>query len=238
MIEQVLPRADDGSWLSGLAKSTPILLGYLPVGFAFGILALETGLSPVNTIAMSALVLGAASQLVAIGQLAVGMPAPTIIATTFIVNLRHMLMASALAPYLRGWPRWRIAVFAYGLTDEAFALHAERVTRGPLMPPEAVTINLMAHGSWVAGTVLGVVAGRLVADIEGLGIDYALAAMFIALLVLQIRSLLLLAVAGASAAIAVGLALAGIDYWNVVIATLIAATAGVGIRSWISTRSS
>ena len=94
----------EGGVLSGISKSTPIILGYIPVGFAFGILALEAGLSAANTILMSAMVLGAASQLVAVGQIVAGVPAPTVVATTFIVNLRHMLMSSALAPHLKGWP--------------------------------------------------------------------------------------------------------------------------------------
>lgn len=228
----------DGGVLSGISKSTPIILGYIPVGFAFGILALEAGLSAVNTILMSAMVLGAASQLVAIGQIVAGVPATTIVATTFIVNLRHMLMSSALAPHLKGWPGARIAVFAYGLTDEAFALHAARVTRGPLAPAEAVTINMVAHVSWVLGTVFGVVAGRLVSDVEGFGIDYALPAMFIALLVLQLISPTLLLVAAAGGGIAVALALAGVAYWNVILATIAAATIGLGVSLWTSRTSS
>ena len=97
---------------------------------------------------------------------------------------------------------------------------------------------MVAHVSWVLGTVFGVVAGRLISDVEGFGIDYALPAMFIALLVLQMTSPVLLLVAAAGGGIAVALALAGIAYWNVVIATIAAATFGLGASLWTSRTSS
>ena len=113
----------DGSWWTGVARSMPILFGYIPVGFAFGVLALQAGLSPLNTVLMSLMVLGASSQLIAIQLLSTAVPILTVVLTTLLVNLRHMLMSASLSPHLRSWRRFEIALFAYGLTDEAFALH-------------------------------------------------------------------------------------------------------------------
>ncbi|HEV7372400.1 AzlC family ABC transporter permease [Arenibaculum sp.] len=225
-------------WITGLSRAMPMAFGYLPVGIAFGILALETGLSPLMAVLMSVMVLGAASQLVAVQLIALSADPVVIVATTFIVNLRHMLMSSAMSPHLRGWRWYEIAFFSYGLTDEAFALHAARFESGPLDKGEAIAVNATAHGSWVFGTVLGVIAGPVLVGIEVLALDYALSAMFIALLAMMVRTRLQFLVGLAAGLTACAAALAGLDYWNIVVATVLCATLGLGAEKWISRRSS
>jgi predicted branched-subunit amino acid permease len=97
---------------------------------------------------------------------------------------------------------------------------------------ETFGVNLTAQASWVAGTIIGVGAGGLISDVRPIGLDFALPAMFIALLVLQIRGAAHLLVAVAAGAASTGLALAGADRWNVVLATVFAATLGLGIWRW------
>jgi predicted branched-subunit amino acid permease len=80
--------------------------------------------------------------------------------------------------------------------------------------------------------------GGLIRDPKPLALDYALPAMFIALLVMQIRDRVQIAVALLTGALAVGLLLAGVNQWNVMLATLVGATLGVGIEKWIKKSSS
>lgn len=236
-VAQTADRSEKPDWLVGLGRSMPIVLGYIPVGFAFGVLALEVGLSPLNTVLMSLLVLGAASQLVAVQLFALGVEPLTIVATTFIVNLRHMLMASAMAPYLRNWRRWQIGIFSYGLTDEAFALHSARFDHGGPSKGEAITINAVAHGSWVVGTWFGVIAGSLLGDVGPFGLDYALSAMFVALIVIQCATWRHGFVVILAGILGVAFAWGGLDSWAAIVATLIAATAGFRIEQWTSRKS-
>ncbi len=91
------------AWVRGVARAMPIVMGYIPIGFAYGVLAQQAGLSLFNTLAMSALVYAGSAQLIAAGLFAAAAPALSIVATTFVVNLRHMLFSAALSPYLRGW---------------------------------------------------------------------------------------------------------------------------------------
>ena len=226
------------SWLSGVARAWPILLGYVPVGFAFGVLSQKAGLSTFNTLALSIVVYAGSAQLIAVGLFAASAPALSIVLTTFIVNLRHLLFSAALSPYLRGWRRSEIAAFAYQLTDETFAVHAGHFATGDWTKPQVFAVNLTAQITWVLGTWLGLIAGGLITDVRPLALDYALPAMFIGLLVLQIRNRVQIAVAILTGLLALGLVLVGVDQWNVIIATLIGATVGVGVEQWIKRRSS
>lgn len=218
---------------SGARLALPIVFGYLPVGFAYGVLASKMGVSDFNAVFMSLIVFAGSAQLIAVSLIGAGAPALSIILTTFVVNLRHLLMSAALSPRLRGWPKWQVAAFTFELTDETFGLHSMRMGGDDSSKAETFSVNLTAQVSWVAGTILGVAASGLIQDIRPIGLDYALPAMFIALLVFQAESLTHVLAAVTAALVSVGLALAGVDQWNVVIATVFAATVGMGIGRWI-----
>lgn len=223
---------------SAFRQTLPIILGYVPVGFAYGVLAQKSGLSGINTILMSVLVFAGSAQLIAVGLFAAGAAPLAIVATTFVVNLRHLLMSAALAPYLRAWSKTRLALFAYQMTDETFALHANRFAKGETDAGETFGINIIAQSAWVGGTVLGLAASTLITDIRPIGLDYALPAMFIALLLGQLKSRQHLAVAVIAGLLSTALMLAGLDQSHVLAATIIAATIGLGVHAWTSKRSS
>ncbi len=235
------PRAGGRGWFSGIVQVLPVVLGYLPVGFAFGVLAQKAGIAVANTVLLSVLVYAGSAQLIAVGLIAAGVPPLSIVATTFIVNLRHLLMSAALTPFLRRWRKSELAAFAFELTDETFAVHSTRfvAAEAGVEPPhsESFAINLTAQASWVFATLMGVIAGQLVTDVEPWALDYALPAMFIGLLVLQLRTWIHALIALVTGLLAIGLLQAGLQQWHVIVATLIGATAGVGVEQWISRRS-
>jgi 4-azaleucine resistance transporter AzlC len=223
---------------SALRQTLPIILGYVPVGFAYGVLAQKSGLSGLNTLLMSLLVYAGSAQLIAVGLFAAAANPLAIVATTFVVNLRHLLMSAALAPYLRGWSKTRLALFSYQMTDETFALHASRFAKNQTGPAETFGINLIAQSAWVGSTALGLAASTLITDIRPIGLDYALPAMFIALLLGQLKSRLHLAVAIVAGVLSTVLMLAGLDQSHVLAATILAATFGLGVHAWTSRQSS
>jgi 4-azaleucine resistance transporter AzlC len=240
-IDQQNEKAKSGGWLGGVSRALPITLGYVPIGFAYGVLAQKAGLSAFNTLAMSIFVYAGSSQLIAVGLFAAGAAPLSIILTTFIVNLRHMLMASALAPYLSRWNKFEQGVFAYEITDESFALHSVAFPRvspsvGP-DPTESIALNFTAQISWVLGSWLGLVTGGLITDIEQFALDYTLPAMFIALLMMQLKNRVQLVVAVTSGVFAIVLLLAGLDHWYVITATVIGASLGVMVGEWTKKQS-
>jgi 4-azaleucine resistance transporter AzlC len=221
-------------------------LGYLPIGFAYGVLATNAGLSPRNVVLMSLITYAGASQFIAAGLFAAGASPASIVLTTFVTNLRHLLMTAALASHLSGW-RWpRLALFGYQVTDETFAVHAVRFAAGPVRPVEAFCVNVCAQIAWISGSALGVLGGQILPDPRPWGLDYALPALFVALLVLQVRphrevadqenraqdrTGIKLAVAGLGGASAVLFSLLGVDPWGVILATLLGATLGAALES-------
>ncbi len=230
--------AHTSAWVSGVVKTVPIVFGYIPIGLTFGVLAQKAGLSTLNTMMMSLLVYAGSSQLVAAGLFAAGAPAASIVLTTFVVNLRHLLLSAAIAPFLKRWRKGELAAFAYQLTDETFALHAARFPSGMPSKAEIFAINATAQASWLVGTGSGVALGQVIADVEPFGLDYVLPAMFIALLVLQIEDRAHVAVALVTGALSVALLTLGVDQWHVIIATVIGASIGVLIELWINEPSS
>ncbi|WMW64466.1 AzlC family ABC transporter permease [Nitratidesulfovibrio liaohensis] len=227
----IAPASRLAAVLSGMRQALPIVLGYVPVAFAFGVLARKTGIPASGAVCMSLMVFAGSAQLISVSLLAGGASPATVVLTTFVVNLRHLLMSAALAPALRRWPRALQALFAFQLTDETFALHVSRLPSAPgdarPEPPRAETLalNMTAQSAWVMGTIIGVFGSELVADVRPLGLDYALPAMFIALLLPYCRKARRFALAAVLAGgLSVLLALAGAGQWNVIIATVCAAT--------------
>jgi predicted branched-subunit amino acid permease len=161
-----------------------------------------------------------------------------VIITTFVVNLRHLLMSAALSPFLKRWRKWELAAFAYELTDETFAVHSARFASAGANKAEALATNLTVQASWILGSWLGVMAGQLIGDARPLALDYALPAMFIALLVVQIKDRVQIGAAMFSGIMSSVLLLAGLNQWNVIVATLMGATAGVVLERWIKPSSS
>ena len=224
--------------LRGVRQALPIVLGYIPVGFAYWVLAQKSGLGLLNAVGMSLIVFAGSAQLIGAGLFGAGAAPLTIIITTFVVNLRHLLMSAALAPKLRGWKKRQIAFFAYELTDETFALHSMRMAKDSPRLAETFGVNITAQASWVFGSLVGYLAGGQITDVRPVGLDYALPAMFIALLVPQVVKPLYLAMAVLAGSLSVTLCLLGFSQSHVIVATVVASTAGLGVGEWMNRSSS
>jgi len=214
-----------------LTPALPVVMGYLPIGFAFGVLAVNAGLSVFEAVAMSVIVYAGSAQLMAVSLFEAGINPFSIVATTFIVNLRHLLMSASLAPHMKNWRKVEVAAFAFELTDESFGVHSLRFEHGENQPGPTLGINFICQLSWVVGTLLGTLAGGLITDVKPFALDYALPAMFIALLILQIKGGRYLLVAVVAGVLSIVIWLVGVTQWNVLLATLIAATVGAGVET-------
>lgn len=215
----------------GMAAAWPICLGYVPIGLAFGVLAHNAGLALWQIGLMSLFVYAGSSQFIAVSMIGSGAAAIPIILTTFTVNLRHLLMSSSLAVHLRRLGMVRLSLFAYGVTDESFALNTIRFREGGWDWPRAVALNQTANLVWIASTIAGGYGGQFI-PAGAFGIDYALPAMFISLLVFQIRGRLHLLVALISGVLAVAFSLLFQGNAYIVTASATAATLGLFLRRW------
>ena len=193
-------------------------------GTVFGGLAVQAGLQPLQVLGMSVLVFAGASQFVAVPMLAAGAPALAIVVTTYVINMRHYLMAATLAPSFRTFPRRWLALVAHVINDESFAVAVAR--HDPPDPWVFVGSAIAVSGAFLAGVSVGTPLGGLVADPARWGLDFAFPAVFLALVALQLRRRAdwLVALAAAVVAVAVALVLPGT--WHVVIAGFLVSTLG------------
>jgi predicted branched-subunit amino acid permease len=175
----------------------------------YGLAARQAGLSLLETMAMSAFVLGGASQFAALGLIAQGVPWAGIVLLTALLNARHLLYSASLAPWLAGTPRRVRAAAAHVLTDEAYALAMpafRSLGRGD-MGTYAIAAALPAV-PWVLATSVGYLGGSLMPDPHDLAMDVVFPAAMAGLAVALIVDRRALVAALAGAAVGVGVALA------------------------------
>lgn len=221
----------------GVTAAWPICLGYIPIGLAFGVLAQKAGLGPCAIFLMSFLVFAGSSQFIAVSMLDCGAASASIILTAFTVNLRHLLMSSALAVYFQKSSRKKLCLLAYGVTDESFAVNYSKLKAGKWGIDRSLVLNHTANMIWIISTVAGGFCGQFI-PAGAFGIDYALPAMFICLLVFQLngRKYLFVAILGGILAVFLSLVLPGNMYVST--ASILAATCGTFLKKFFEKKSS
>lgn len=219
----------------GMRAAWPICIGYIPLGLAFGVIAQKAGFDVLDIAIMSIVVFAGSSQFIAVAMLGAGASPLSIILTTFMVNLRHVLMSSALAVYLHRVSRRFLSILAYGVTDESFAVNIVRFREGNWHLYQALTVNQVANFTWITSTVLGGYGGQFI-EAGSFGIDYALSAMFLCLLVFQLhgRIHVLTAVVAGSLAVVASILLPGNSF--VIVASLVGATIGFSLKRHAQSR--
>lgn len=213
----------------GLSAAWPICLGYIAIGLAFGVIARKTGLGPLEIGLMSLIVYAGSSQFIAVAMFGAGAGFLPIVLTTFSVNLRHLLMSSSLSLYLRNLSGGRLSFFAYGVTDESFALNMSRFHAGTWGWRQALIVNHATNLTWIVSTIAGGIGGQFI-PAGAFGIDYALTAMFICLLVFQFRGMLHVLVALFSGILAMILSLTIPGNSYILIAAFLSASVGLLLR--------
>ncbi len=218
--------------INGTQRALPIVLSYIPIGFTYGVVAKQSGLAAYNIILMSVMVFAGSSQFIAVEMLKGGVGAIAIIATVFVVNLRQMLMAASLSSRMSKWSRGQLAIFSAEITDETFAMNSGKAQELNDCKAEAFTLNAVSHLSWIVGSLLGVFASGLIPDIKLYGLDFALAGMFIGLIVLQVNTPVKFVTAVLAGLFGTVLYCYGLQQSYIIVATVVAATLGLVFELW------
>lgn len=177
------------TFTSGFQDCLPTLLGYISIGFAFGVVGISSNLNLLEITLLSVLIYAGAAQFIFCGLYLVGTPASIIIITTFIVNLRHLLMSLALATSFTNQSFLRNIGFGTLLTDETFGVAVTKRSQKTILGPKWMDgLNITAYLAWIAASILGAVVGKWIPNPESLGLDFALVAMFVALLILSLSA--------------------------------------------------
>jgi 4-azaleucine resistance transporter AzlC len=221
------------AFFSGVRDELPILLGVIPFGMIYGVLAMSAHLPVAVAQAMSWVVFAGSSQFIA-ASLFGSTPAFVIVLTIFVVNLRHALYSASIAPYLKGLSRGWKALLAYLLTDEAYAVGITNYQKQTNLTHQhwyLLGAGLALWTSWQASTAAGIFLGAQVP--AGWSLDFTLALTFIALVVPNLKDL-----PGAAAALSAGLTALAAHDLPYKLGLIAAAAVGILVGSWLESKRS
>src|SRR5699024_6421975 len=213
-----------------LLISLPIVLSYLPVAIAYGVLAKQAGLNLLELTSMSAFVYAGASQFMAINMMMVGSGVIEIVIATLVLNFRHFIMNLSLMSQLTTVSQRSKVPLSLGITDETFAvasLQMEKKKENHSITFFAILV-LSAYLSWVIGSFVGGLLGQVIPDQLSQSMGIALYAMFIGLLIPSVKKEFKY---GLIVLFAMILNLAFVQFisegWSIICATIIGASAGI-----------
>jgi predicted branched-subunit amino acid permease len=160
-----------GTWV-GFWRLLPLSLFVVAFGLAFGLAAVQTGLSASETVLMSMTVFAGTAQFAALDLWEGQVPVFTLLVTTFAINARHLLMGASLYPWLRKLPIGKRYASILVLSDANWAM-----TLNELQIGHSRNMGLLLGGgialwcAWMTGTLLGMAGGSAIAEPEVFGLD-------------------------------------------------------------------
>lgn len=225
------------TFLQGVKDCLPTLLGYLSIGFAAGVVEKTAGLTLAEIAMISIILYAGSAQFIAAGMIAAGSSASAIVVTILLVNLRHLLLSAALSPYFRHLTPLRNLLIGSLLTDETFGVAIQKsASRARISERWMHGLNITAYLNWFLANLAGAFFGQWIASTEQWGLDFALPAMFIGLLVLTMmgrrKYLLDITVGLIAMAVAVLISILWSPSMGVIAAAIIASTIGLVIERW------
>lgn len=167
----------------GARDMLPMALAAATYGAAFGLLATQSGFSLAQSLSMSAIVFGGSAQLIAMDQLTAGAGVIAAVLAGAALNMRILLITASMRNALINRPWWQVAAGVYVATDASIALMQAAKTRGAL----ASYWYLFGGGAtllavWLAATAIGALLSKGIPDPALFGLDFAIVAVFVALL--------------------------------------------------------
>ena len=169
-------------YFTGVRAGIPVILGFVPVGIAYAIMARQAGFSAFETVFMSIAVFAGASQMMAVGMYVQGASIIAMILATFILNLRHLIMSTCVVNRMKNEPTKRKLLATFGVTDESFAIFTteKKENCSGLYFLGLITVT---YSSWIAGSAIGAIASDFLPAIVTASLGIALYAMFIGILI-------------------------------------------------------
>ena len=214
-------------WKEVFKDCLPLSAGIIPFGLTCGILGSIAGFSVFEITFMSMTVFAGAAQFMAIAMIGSGVTSwAAIILTTFLINLRHLLMGASLSPYLLKLPRPLQYLLAFGMVDESYALTINRIEKKGYSLGYHLGVCSFLYIIWNLSTFLGAIFYKIIPNPLEWGIDFALPATFMVLLMPRLadRTSLIVCLVSALCAILGALFLPG--KWYIILAAVAAAFVG------------
>ena len=207
----------------GIKLALPVCLGILPVAISFGLVAVQAGLTRLQSILMSAFVMAGSAQFAAVGMWANAGFFP-IVLVTFFINLRYLVMSGSLFSRFGKTTAAEKFLSAFPLSDESFAITS---LSDSCCPSLLIGANTIIYAVWVLGAVLGAFLGDILPSVISDGFGVAFYAVFLAMLVPAMKnSRGILGVVALTALLNILLGLILPATWSIIISMVAAAFIG------------
>lgn len=165
----------------------PVLAGYLFLGVAFGVLAESRGVPLLVVLFMSITIYSGSMQFVAVSLLTLAFDPLSAFLVTLVVNARYLFYGIAMLGEFKGMGAAKFYLI-FGMTDETFSIISSTpAPQGIERKPFIFWITCLDHLYWILGSVLGSVAGSLLA-FDTTGIDFVMTALFVVIFIDQWRA--------------------------------------------------
>lgn len=225
-------------FIKGVLDALPLIIGGIPFGIIFGTLSLNAGLDIWQTIGMSSIVFAGSAQFVAVGMLAAGTSLGFIVGATLIVNLRHLIYAASLLPHVKHLPqRWRIPL-GFLLIDEVYAATYPHYLNNPQSDRNHwhyFGVGAAFFVSWNLATLVGIFFGANIEGIANWGLDFAMSATFIGMVMPHLINKPMIAGVLTSAALAI-LTHSLPHKIGLVISSIIGMAVGYSLEQWLRSK--
>lgn len=164
--------------------TVPVLMGYLAIGVAFGLMLEAAGYNVIWAFFMSLTIYAGSGQYLGVELLATGAVLSQVALLTFLINFRHLVYGLSMLEKFRGMGR-RKWYMIFSLTDETYALLAGANPPPGVKPRDFYfCVAVLDHGYWILGSVIGSVAGALL-KFDTTGVEFAMTALFLVIAVDQ-----------------------------------------------------
>ncbi|WP_431188288.1 AzlC family ABC transporter permease [Vibrio genomosp. F6] len=208
-------------FLQGTVAMIPLSIAVLPWGLLAGSFAIDIGLHPLEGQALSAILFAGSAQLVAMGMIKAGAGLTTMLLTTFFITSRHFLYSVSMRSKISPLPlRWRLSL-GFLLTDELFAVCGHQTDK-QFNRWYALGAGLSFYLFWNLATFAGIVAGSYIPALNELGLEFAVAATFIAIVIPTIKNIPILVSVLGALVLSVGL-----TYWEIEGSLMFASVGGM-----------
>ncbi len=222
------------TYLKGIVDSSPFILVIIPFASLFGLVATEAGLSVIETLTFSIVVIAGAAQFTALQLMQEQAPTLVVIISSLAVNLRMAMYSAALTPYIGAAPLWQRALAAYLTVDQSYVVSVAEYERRPEMSIPMRMAYFFGVVTpivplWYGFTFVGAYLGAWFPD--GWALDFAIPITFLAMIAPMFRTLA--HVVAALVAVVVSLLAAGIPYsLGLMVAGIVGMMAGAQTELW------
>jgi len=189
MTAEVAPELSLQELRAGFWRMLPISLFVFVFAVAFGLAAVQTGLTEIQIITMSATVFAGTAQFAALDVWGAQIPVVPLLLTTLAINGRMLLMGATLYPWLRLLPAGRRYAAVVLLSDANWAMCLKDLQQGRNTLAALVGGGLALWSSWLAGTLVGLLAGAGIPDPRVFGLDMVMACFMLSIVLVGKRSL-------------------------------------------------